>query len=76
MSGRGRGRRAKKEEPVANVIVTEQSAPVVNEVAVVEKPKAARGGRKKQFPVVAVITQKVYLWASEKNEGKFSIKFY
>lgn len=54
MSGRGRGRRAKKEEPV--VVVAEQSAPVVNEVVVVEKPKAVRGGRKKQFPVVAVIT--------------------
>lgn len=55
MSGRGRGRRAKKEEPIA-VVIAEKSAPIVNEVVAVEKPKVARGGRKKQFPVVAVIT--------------------
>lgn len=48
MSGKGRGRKAKKDEPV--VI----AAPV--EVVTVEKPKAVRGGRKKQFPIVAVIT--------------------
>lgn len=47
MSGKGRGRKAKKEEPVV-------VAPVVNDI--IEKPKAVRGGRKKQFPVIAVIT--------------------
>lgn len=53
MSGRGRGRRAKKDEPV---IVAEPvvATAAVNEV--VDKPKPARVGRKKQFPVVAVIT--------------------
>jgi hypothetical protein len=53
MSGRGRGRRAKKEEPVVAAEPVVATA-AVNEV--IEKPKPARGGRKKQFPVVAVIT--------------------
>jgi hypothetical protein len=53
MSGRGRGRRAKKEEPV--VVAETVVSAVANEV-VTEKPKATRGGRKKQFPVVALIT--------------------
>lgn len=50
MSGRGRGRKTKKDDSVA------ADAVVAAEQPVVEKPKVARGGRKKQFPVVAVIT--------------------
>jgi hypothetical protein len=49
MSGRGRGRRAKNQSQSVGVVPNE------NEVQSVPAPKG-RGGRKKQFPVVAVIT--------------------
>lgn len=48
MSGRGRGRRAKDQSQVIGVTQT-------NEVTSIPVPKG-RGGRKKQFPVVALIT--------------------
>lgn len=48
MSGRGRGRKTKKDE--TSIAIEQNAEPTV------EKPKAIRGGRKKQFPVIAVIT--------------------